>query len=213
MNNIYNKLLQQFGKQYWWPIIDLPSNQSIYHLNAPRNEEDRLEICIGAILTQNTSWNNVEKSIKILKENNLFNIKNITKIPESELALLIKSSGYYNQKAKKIKELIKFLSSEKEINRNNLLEIWGIGKETADSILCYAFDKPFFVVDAYTKRIFSRLGFKENTYDELQSLVSKNIDSKNFNEFHALIVKLAKECCKKLPECSECPLKKECKFN
>lgn len=201
MNKIYNQLLKHFGEQYWWPSLSSEKDEKI------------LEICIGAILTQNTSWNNVEKSIKILKENNLFDIKNISKIPEKELALLIKSSGYYNQKARKIKELIKFLDSKKEINRNNLLEIWGIGKETADSILCYAFNKPFFVVDAYTKRIFSRLGIKEIDYDEIQSLVSKNLDSENFNEFHALLVKLGKEYCKKVPECNKCPLNKDCKFN
>ena len=201
MKNIYNKLLDHFGKQYWWPSASIKKDEKI------------LEICIGAILTQNTSWNNIEKSIKILKENSLFSLKNISKIQESELALLIKSSGYYNQKARKIKELIKFLTSEKEITRNNLLEIWGIGKETADSILCYAFNQPYFVVDAYTKRIFSRLGFKENSYDEIQSLVSKNLDSKHFNEFHALLVRLGKDYCKKQPECNRCPMKKECKFN
>ena len=201
MNNIYNKLLKRFGKQNWWPVFSSNTDEKI------------LEICIGAILTQNTSWNNVEKSIKILKEKNLFNIENLNKIHESELALLIKSSGYYNQKARKIKELIKFLNSEKEISRNNLLEIWGIGRETTDSILCYAFDKPFFVVDAYTKRIFLRLGFKENNYDEMQSLVSKSLDSKYFNEFHALLVKLGKDYCKKQPKCDECPLNDKCKFN
>lgn len=201
MKEIYNKLLKHFGKQLWWPTISKSGNEKIF------------EICIGAILTQNTSWNNVEKAMRILKQKNLLNKERLSKLSEKQIASLIKPSGYYNQKARKIKEFINFLDSNKEISRENLLSIWGIGKETADSILCYAFNQPYFVVDAYTKRIFSRIGFKEENYNEVQHLVEKNLDSKHFNEFHALLVKLGKDYCKKEPKCNECPLNNKCKIN
>ncbi len=194
---IYEKLLKKFGKQGWWPTYS--SNK-------------RFEIIVGVILTQNTSWKNVEKAIKNLDKFNFLNKKAIKQIKEDELAQLIKSSGYYNQKTRKLKALIEFLDSKKEINRENLLKIWGIGKETADSILLYAYNKPVFVIDAYTKRIMSNLGFKFKDYDDLQEIFMKNLpkDYKLYNEFHALLVKLGKEYCKKKPNCERCPLKKDC---
>lgn len=168
------------------------------------------------ILTQNTNWQNVEKALNNLKTKNLLSLKKLEAISIKKLATLIKPSGYYNQKAKKIKGFIKFLKSNKQINRENLLSVWGIGPETADSILLYAYGYPIFVIDAYTKRILNRLGFKEETYDDLQKLFMQNLP-KNiqiYNEYHALLVRLGKYSCKAKPLCKECPLKSDfCRFN
>ena len=207
---VYKILLESYGKQNWWPINGkyLPKNSL--------NQKEIFEICLGAILTQNTSWNNVEKTLKNLREKNLLDIDELRKINLKKLAELIKSSGYNNQKARKIKEFIKFLDSGNEITRENLLSVWGIGKETADSILLYAYNRPYFVIDSYTKRIFSRLGFCDENldYDKLQELFHKDLDnnSKLFNEYHALIVQHAKSHCKKKPDCLSCPLRDDCKY-
>lgn len=196
---IYDKLFEAFGHQHWWPYTD------------EKNKE--LEVSIGAILTQNTNWQNVEKAISNLKAQKLLSSKKLEEINVKRLATLIKPSGYYNQKAKKIKSFIKFLKSGKEFNRDNLLSIWGVGPETADSILLYAYDQPIFIIDAYTKRVMNRLGFKEKTYDELQKLFMQNLP-KNvqlYNEFHALLVKLGKDFCKTKPQCQNCPIINMCK--
>jgi len=200
IKEIYDKLEKEFGKMGWWPVI---------------SKNHRFEISIGAILTQNTSWRNVEKAIFNLNKFNFLNKEAIKQINESELGDLIKSSGYYKQKAKKLKKFVEFLDSKKEVSRENLLGVWGIGKETADSILLYAYNKGVFVIDAYTKRIIERLGFKFKDYDELQKIFIENLpkDYKLYNEFHALLVKLGKEYCKKKPKCDKCCLKEECKFN
>lgn len=209
INLIYNKLYKSFGPQHWWPVT---------------SDNARLEIIIGAILTQNTAWKNVKRAIENLKKNNLINIKKINHINRKELANLIKSSGYYNEKAKKLKNIANFLSKNSierfkklsiEELRKKLLEIKGIGPETADSMILYAFNKPIFVIDAYTKRIFERLGYKQRTYDELQKLFHKNLESdyKIFNEYHALLVELGKNYCKKKPDCEKCPIIKCCNRN
>ncbi|MEM4245493.1 MAG: endonuclease [Candidatus Nanoarchaeia archaeon] len=194
---IYNILLEKFGNQGWWPVTDKRNRQ--------------FEIVVGAILTQNTSWKNVEKAIKKLKENNMLTKQAIINTDTKQLAKLIRSSGYYKQKAKKLREFANF---KKEITRENLLSIWGIGDETADSILLYAYNEPYFVIDAYTKRIFQRLGYKQSTYKELQELFTKNLpkDIKIYKEYHALLVRLAKENCKKIPECKTCVLRKKCSY-
>lgn len=195
VQKVYDLLYKKYDSQHWWPV-------------SSNNPE--FEIIVGAILTQNTNWKNVEKSIKNLKENNMLDKNTIKRINITKLAALIRSSGYYKQKAKKLKE---FVSFKGEINRENLLSIWGIGPETADSILLYAYNKPVFVVDAYTKRIFSRLGTKLDSYNEYQKFFHKNLpkDYKLFNEYHALLVELAKKHCKTIPICDNCPLNKECK--
>ncbi len=161
------------------------------------------------ILTQNTSWKNIEEVIKELKIKNLLSKEGIEKINEEKLSIIIRSSGYYKQKARKLKEFVKFLNSGKEITRENLLSIWGIGEETADSILLYAYNKPVFVIDTYTKRIMDRFGFGKLNYMELQSLFMDNLDKdvKLYKEYHALLVKLGKDYCKKKALCEECPLK------
>lgn len=207
---IFKKLLETHNPQGWWPINN---KYDPNFKNRKKTEKEKFEICIGAILTQSTSWKNVEKALDNLRKNNALNKKAIIELKKEELALLIKSSGYHNQKARKLKEFANF---NKELTRENLLSVWGLGPETVDSILLYAYDLPFFVVDSYTKRIFSRLGLiKSNKYEVFQDFFHKNLskDFKLFNEFHALIVEHAKKFCKKTPECSNCPLKKVCKFS
>ena len=212
ISEIYNILLEKFGKQGWWPILTrgYSEDNSIRELS----EEERFEISLGAILTQNMAWKNVEKTLKKLRDNNFLDKDKLRDIDIKKLAEIIKSSGYNNQKAKKIKEFIKFLDSGEEINRENLLNVWGIGKETADSILLYAYREPIFVVDAYTKRIMDRIGYKENGYEELQNLFMNSIsmDDKLFSEFHALFVEFGKNICKKEPLCEKCPLNSECDY-
>ena len=205
LKKIYDKLYTAFGPQGWWPA------------SSP------FEVAIGAILTQNTNWKNVEKAINNLKRHNLLNPKKLKEIDEKKLSILIKPAGYYNQKAKKIKEFVKFLMENyggkmekmKGANpvelREKLLSIKGIGRESADSILLYALGMPVFVVDAYTYRIMLRHGliYEDITYEELKELFEKNLpsDVKIFNEYHALLVKVGKEFCKKrAPKCDECPL-------
>lgn len=205
LQKIYNKLFLAFGPQYWWPA-DIP-----------------FEIIIGAILTQNTNWKNAAKAIHHLKISNCLTPQAIQKISITKLAKLIRPAGYYNLKARRLKEFNKFLFCHYQGNlkimfhtkypqlRQELLGIKGIGPETADSILLYAGNKPIFVVDAYTKRIFSRhhLCAPESSYSQIQDIFMNNLprQTKLFNEYHALIVMLGKEYCKKIPLCAQCPLK------
>lgn len=203
---IYRKLFKAYGPRHWWP------------------GETPFEVMMGAILTQNTSWKNVEKAIGKLKENGVLNPEGIRWLPESSLASLIRSSGYYRIKAGRLKAFVSFLFDEYEGDirkmkkekvrelREKLLGINGIGPETADSILLYGLQKPIFVVDAYTRRILSRHGIisERASYEEVQSLFMDDLphNEKLFNEYHALIVHLGKNVCKKRPECDRCPLKK-----
>lgn len=184
----------------------------------------RLEVIVGAILTQNTAWGNVEKAIANLKKAKALNVKKLTSMPKRKLAKLIRPAGYYNIKSQRLKNFLHFLNDNYKGNisrmfkketdelRSELLAVKGIGPETADSILLYAGQKPVFVVDAYTKRIFSRHKFidKEDSYEDIQRFFSKNLprDEGLFNEFHALIVNLGKNICKtKKPLCNNCPMK------
>lgn len=205
---IYQELYKFYGSQHWWPA------------------ENWFEVVVGAILTQNTSWKNVEKSIENLKDKDLLEPFKLYRISEEKLAELIKSSGFYNLKSKRLKNFLKWLNGyDFDVNklrkkdllnlREELLSIKGIGKETADSILLYAFEKPVFVVDAYTKRMFTRLGFRlSKDYDEIKDFFEKNLpkDAQLFNEFHALIVNHSKEYCKKVPNCKKCFLKEKCEW-
>lgn len=223
---IYNNLYSHFDPQYWWPVTKNYEIIPKYHKKTVLNEKQKLEICFGAILTQNTNWKNVEKAIINLNKNKLININIILKISNKKLALVIRSSGYHNQKALKLKNFCSFLLKNYNGNlklffKNNinnlrieLLTINGVGPETADSIILYAAKKPIFVIDAYTKRIINRIGFKEETYDELQNLFMDNLESKEklFNEYHALLVELGKNICKKKPLCKECPINNMCSY-
>ncbi|MCD6215852.1 MAG: endonuclease III domain-containing protein [Candidatus Aenigmarchaeota archaeon] len=199
LKKVYEILLNRFGPQGWWPVY---------------SKNKKYEICIGAILTQNTAWNNVEKALSNLRKDNLLEPKEILRISEKKLKRLIKPAGFFNQKAKRIKRFTKFFLDNPDPTREELLAIKGIGPETADSILLYAFNKPEFVIDAYTKRIFSRFGLiKTQKYSKIKLLFEKRIkkDVKIYKEYHALIVKLAKEYCRKKPICERCPLKNICK--
>ena len=223
---VYTKLLDHFHPQGWWPVTPEKSVKPIYHYKKPLSEKQKLEIIFGAILTQNTNWKNVEKAIINLNKNKLIDINKIIKIENKKLAEIIKSSGYHNQKAKKLKNFCEFLlrnykGNLKKLFKNNteklrkeLLSVNGIGPETADSIILYAAKKPVFVVDAYTKRIINRIGYKEKTYEELQRLFMQNLpdNEKLFNEYHALLVELGKKICKKEPLCKKCPINKDCNY-
>jgi endonuclease-3 related protein len=201
----YQILYRAFGPQNWWP------------------GETPFEIAIGAILTQNTNWSNVEKAINNLKAHDLLSAKTIHEMPVKKLSELIRPAGYFNVKAGRIRHFINFLMNDyqgsmkrmrnEHVNslRGKLLSVHGIGPETADSILLYALEKPVFVIDAYTKRVLSRHKILEDTrpYDEFQKLFHSSLkkDVQLFNEYHALFVKLGKTYCKRTnPSCSECPL-------
>ncbi|MCX6708446.1 MAG: endonuclease III domain-containing protein [Candidatus Woesearchaeota archaeon] len=215
--HIFNKLLNAFGPQNWWPIKGEYRQRKL-------SEADRLEVCIGAILTQNTSWKNVEQALDNLHKYDLMDLKKLASIDEKKLANLIRCSGYYRQKAKKLKIFAQCILEsgslkdffEKKNLRDELLSVWGIGPETADSIMLYAAEKPIFVIDAYTKRIMSRFGVCKSDvdYHVLQGYFHKKLEKnhKLFNEYHALFVEIAKRNCKKVPECQTCPLKKDCDF-
>ena len=214
LKQIYLKLFKAYGPQGWWPLTEKNKFIPEHKGEKPDTEQRKFEIIIGAILTQNTSWKNVEKAIIELNKRNLLAKNKLKLLPAKKLGELIRPAGYYNQKAKKIKAIISFLDSKKPINRKNLLSVWGVGPETADSILLYAYEQPFFVVDAYTKRIFSRLGFckEKAAYDDLQKLFRESMekDADVFKEYHALLVEHAKRLCRKKPLCNECVLKELC---
>lgn len=204
IKGFYDALYKRFGPQGWWPA------------------DTELECILGAILTQNTAWKNVEKALGNLKKERLISVERLTLISTEALAELIRPSGYFNQKAIKIKNFIGFLmknydgdlkkmfEEDTENLREKLLSIRGIGPETVDSILLYAAKRPTFVVDAYTYRVLSRHGLipEESTYREMQEVFVDSLpkDAELFNEYHALIVRLGKEWCKKSPMCEGCPL-------
>ena len=223
IKNILQLFLDYYDPQHWWPVTPAGKFKPEY-TGGPISEKQKLEVIIGAILTQNTSWKNVEKAITELNKKDLIDIDKILKVPENELAIIIKPSGYFNQKAKKLKNAAGFLRKypltdleklELTELRKLLLSVNGIGPETADSIILFAFNKPVFVVDAYTKRIFSRIGLieKDAEYEEIQKFFLKNLDkdAKLFNEYHALIVEHAKRYCRKKPLCDSCIIKENCK--
>lgn len=204
---LYTILLKEFGPRGWWPILNAKTLHGEYYLNAPRNNSEKFEIAIGAILTQNTNWKNVEKALANLKKNKKLNKKTIKEMKQEKLAELIRPAGYFNQKAKKLKI---FANLNKEITRENLLALWGLGPETVDSILLYAYNQPFFVVDTYTKKILAKLNVcDENiSYEELQNLFHNNLkkNTKLFKEYHALLVQLGKHKCK--APCPDCPVER-----
>lgn len=207
---IYQRLFDRYGPQHWWPA------------------EEPFEVIVGAILTQSAAWGNVEKAISNLKEARALNPASIRQLPIDELARLIRPSGYYNVKARKLKAFVERFSEGYNGSlqrlfaldipqlRRELLAIYGIGQETADSIILYAAQKPIFVIDGYTHRILNRLGLhpNRNSYSALQALFMDNLphDEKLFNEYHALLVSLGKYACRTRPICNECCLRDVCEF-
>ena len=196
IEKIYKRLLTNYGKQGWWPLSDIGYHPGKYY--AIKTHSQIFEIYVGAILTQSTSWKNVEKAIFNLKKNNLLNPKAIIEKDEETIKHAIKSVGYYNQKYKRLVDVSKFYLSlkDKMPTRHELLSVKGIGQETADSILLYAHREPIFVVDAYTIRIIQNLKLikKETKYETIQKLFMENLpkDFRIYQEYHALLVEHAK---------------------
>jgi endonuclease III related protein len=202
--DMFDLLVAHFGHQDWWPA------------------ETDLEMMVGAVLTQNTNWKNVERAIENLKVKGLLTVNALCSMPVETLAQEIRPSGYYNIKAKRLMNLIQFIkdrygedlsgffNDETRKLREGLLSVNGVGPETADSILLYAARRPVFVIDAYTHRILKRHGMSEDqaTYYELQELFMDHLpeDQELYSEFHALIVQAGKNYCKRKPLCLECPL-------
>ena len=220
---LYQLLFEKYGPQGWWPIIsDKPIHQNAYHpgdYSFPRNRLERFEICLGAILTQNTTFTSVVKALDNLKALNALSPEGIGALDEASLKQAIRPAGYFNQKAKYI---LAFLSFFEALNgevpaRKTLLDVHGVGEETADSILLYAYGQPEFVVDAYTKRILSILGFigEKTKYKEvkvlmqeaLESFVSKEERVKVYQEYHALFVAHAKLYYSQKPYGTGCMMK------
>jgi endonuclease-3 related protein len=202
----YDTLLKAYGPQHWWP------------------GDTRFEIMVGAVLTQNTAWTNVEKAIKNLKRNKALSPEAILAARASRLANWLKPSGYFNIKAKRVKALCQWLVEQGGVNaiarqptdtlRRELLKVHGVGPETADDILLYAFGRPVFVIDAYTRRIFRRMRLiaGDEGYEHLRQVFEKSLgeDTALYNEYHALIVLHGKDVCRTRPRCSGCCLRDRC---
>jgi endonuclease-3 related protein len=201
----FNLLYAHYGDQQWWPA------------------ETKIEILVGAVLTQNTNWSNVEKALANLKEAGVLVFERLLALDETALADYIRPSGYYNLKARRLKNLLAMIHSVYEGSldlleadswqsaRENLLSVKGVGPETADAILLYVCEKPIFVVDSYTYRVFLRHNMveEETDYQSIQDAFMDNLEHETnlFNEYHALIVQVAKDYCRKNnPLCSACPL-------
>ena len=204
---IYERLAERYGGQEWWPA------------------ESRFEVMVGAILVQNTAWGNAEKAIRALSDAGLLSPDGLRSADEGEIAQLVRSSGYYRSKARKLKALVAWLggreddidglmSDEPAALREELLGVHGIWEETADDILLYALDMPVFVVDSYTRRLVYRLGLGPETgaYSLYQRLFTEHLpeDATLFNEYHALVVTHCVSVCKKEPACGECCLLSVC---
>ena len=204
LRRFYSELFAAFGPQHWWP------------------GETPLEVAVGAILTQNTNWTNVEKAIRNLRAAHALSAKRLYAMPAAEVAVLIRPAGYFTVKAKRLKAFIAFLvenyrgsmkrlkSQNTQKLRRELLSVHGIGPETADSILLYALGKPVFVIDAYTRRVLSRhaIMHREESYEAFQGLFHSSLkkDVRLYNEYHALIVAVGKAFCRPRPLCARCPL-------
>ncbi len=230
LESLYSMLISEYDRQGWWPI------RGRYHggnYEIPQTPSQRFEVIAGAILTQNTAWNNVRRALDRLFEGGVTTHLALAELSDSALRDLIRPSGYYNQKAKKLKAITRFvLSLNRESKaddpddtalegrvpkREELLGLWGVGPETADSILLYAYKQPTFVIDAYTRRFLLRMGLIEEAmgYEELRDLFMQQLprDYCVYNEYHALCVRHAKEFCRKVPLCSGCPVIQSCSYD
>lgn len=211
LSAVFNSLAACYGAQQWWPA------------------ETPFEVVVGAILTQNTAWANVEKAIVNLKGAGALSPATLARLPVEAVEQLIRPAGYFRQKAARLRHLATILADRYggevaalcagplDAARDRLLALPGVGPETADSILLYAAQRPSFVVDAYTRRIFTRLGLLDGTesYAVIRARFMDELppDTALYNEYHALIVTLAKDCCRKRrPECPACPLQPICRF-
>jgi endonuclease-3 related protein len=206
LGEVYAELRQSFGHQKWWP------------------GDTTFEVMVGAILTQNTAWTNVEKAISNLKKAKKLSFEALRRMPQKKLSQLIRPAGYFNVKADRLKCYLDFLDQEcggdlsklkrktMPAIREKLLAVKGVGPETADSILLYALNKTSFVIDAYTKRIFSRHGLagSHEAYERWREIFMRALpdDRGLYNDFHAQIVRTGKDYCRKVPRCEKCPLRR-----
>ena len=204
LHDLYDRLRRRYGPAGWWP------------------GDSRFEVCLGAILTQNTSWSNVEKALNAVRAAGRLSYEGLASLSPRRMAALIRASGCYNVKARRVAAFLEFLGREYDGRvgamaceeplalRGKLLAVKGVGRETADAIVLYAAGLPLFVVDAYTRRVFERLGVLGGgeSYDEVQRVFMDGLplDAALFNDFHAQIVRLAKDVCRARPECAECAL-------
>ncbi len=204
---MYRAMERTLGPQGWWP------------------GRTCFEVIVGAILTQNTAWTNVARAIANLRRAHVLRPQALAALPTSRLARLVRSSGYYRTKARRVKRFLRFLQARYRLDlsrmfaerpsslRKELLAVPGIGPETADSILLYAGNVPIFVVDAYTRRILQRHGLirPDATYDAMQALFMRNLppDASLYNEYHALLVAIGKDFCRPVPHCEDCPLRRD----
>lgn len=229
--NLYRAARRELGPRGWWPATPDGKFVPEYNTDPKRelSEKDRFEIALGAILTQNTSWSNVTRALEMLNRIGELTFFGVYRMPIEKLKLAIRPTGYFNQKAIKVHEFCVYVALEwrgrltlamkgklPELRRK-LLSIHGVGPETADSILLYALEKPIFVIDAYTRRIFSRHGLAraDTPYDDFRQEIESKLpkSAKLFNDYHAQLVEVAKRWCKKnAPLCSECPLYKKSLF-
>lgn len=206
--NVYEALLAEFGPQYWWPADDGP-----------------FEVMVGAVLTQNTAWSNVERAIANLKQAGMLSAEAITRADHETLTGWLRPSGYFNIKARRLRSLCEWLIEcggyealqfvPTNVLRRSLLAVYGVGPETADDILLYAFNRPVFVIDAYTRRLFTRLGLVDtHDYESLRSEFESRlpVTIQLFNEYHALIVSQGKGICRPKPRCMECCLAGHCAY-
>jgi endonuclease-3 related protein len=206
LKRIYRQLFKHYGPQHWWPA------------------ESPFEVMVGAVLTQNTAWINVERAIANLRQADLLDPVSLSALDQTELADYLRPAGYFNIKAKRLQALTRFLLHHQQLDhldteelRQMLLGVHGIGPETADDILLYAFQRPVFVIDAYTRRMFSRLGLVDegSSYETLREHFesSLELDVEMFNEYHALIVQHAKHVCRTKPKCQTCLLSSGCDYS
>jgi endonuclease III related protein len=205
---IYRTLRRAYGPARWWP------------------GRTAFEVCLGAILTQNTAWTNVERTLRGLRRRRLLSFRALDRLPVSRLAPMLRPSGTFRMKARRVRAFLDLLgreyggrvarmAGEEPIRlRERLLAVHGIGPETADAIALYAAGHAFFVVDAYTRRVLERVGLLRGgeSYDAVQSLFHRNLprDAALFNDYHAQFVRLAKEACRRVPRCAKCPIETSC---
>ncbi|MCW8945437.1 MAG: endonuclease III domain-containing protein [Sedimenticola sp.] len=207
LKETYDSLLGAYGPQHWWPA------------------QSAFEVMVGAVLTQNTAWSNVERAIKNLKQAKLLTLEAVTHCSHEILAEALRPSGYFNVKATRLKNLCALIMAlgleesralDTHALRTALLSVNGVGPETADDILLYAYDRPVFVIDTYTRRIFSRLGLMsgKESYEVVRALFETHFvaSAAIYNEYHALIVRHAKQACQVKPRCSACILRSKCPF-
>ena len=211
----YLVLRRAYGPQRWWPVTPRGGTRPAY-AGGPRNARERFEVAAGAILTQNTAWTNAARAIESLNRLDAMSAAGIGELDERSLARAIRTAGYFNQKAKRLKTLAAFFLARRAVTREALLALNGVGPETADSIILYAFDAPVFVVDAYTRRLFGRMGLIDpaDSYEEIRKIFERNLPASVYvyKEYHALVVEHGKRICGKGPLCEKCLLQHLCRL-